>query len=67
MPMHKSSLAFQATVPAISVGPENWRRCTAGDARARTAGTGGKGPAEKLSNWDRAAGGGLLNLFIRNN
>jgi hypothetical protein len=66
MPMHKSSLAFQATVPAISVGPENWRRCTAGDARAQTAGTGGKGPAEKLTG-GKAAEGGPLNLFIRNN
>lgn len=36
---------------------------------ARTAGTGGKGPAEKLSaeNWGGDAEGGPLNLFIRNN
>lgn len=32
---------------------------------ARTAGTGGRGPAEKLSNWEAPPVGGPLNLFRR--
>ena len=37
-----------ATVRALSVGPDNPRQCTAGDARGQAAGTGCKGPAEML-------------------
>jgi len=35
----------------MSVGPDNPRRCTAETPGALIAGTGDKGPAEKVSKW----------------
>lgn len=68
MHVHKSSPGVSGhKCGQCPVGPDNPRRCTAGTPGARIAGTGDKGPAEKLSNWEGAAEGGPLNLLVRNN